>query len=612
MTYTIPAEGGQSLTGFLVDQRSDKYVSGHPCPFIQVTAAPSAAPTHSLTTGAASKTGSYVYYTAYKCKTGRTTKSSASTAATPTAQDVIVTAATPPADTEIEHVLLYREDNGDGIIRLVHTYYDPAGSMVWTDALLDNDPLINNLNTPAAVNETGGNGGALFSALASFEGEIDAKKLVITQLTGTVLSPAKYPGPIQIPAGYKHALESGLTVPTLAAILGEPVETMTADGIWVYDWTPSVSIRKPRTLSIVHYPGGTVRPIWLHGIAVSGVEWDVKGGAVASSSVKAMGTHFNLCGVGKVIGTPNADYPYAPVMLGFRQDADAATKVLRAKVITVNSDHLIWKVVRGTSPGTYGATTFKTYFDSSSKKQTKYAAQVSDRVRVVDSNGGEELGPDTWNSMYPFTIIVPGALDQLNVDDVFEYQADGDALIPGAGSTPGTPDTEYTGIPARQINHPNFSAAHLQFLRGASAATDALDFQEGKFSLDWGMDPTINVGPESMTTNQFTRKGNLAFKASLVRELIDREFQIAQLKGTNYVSVFRFQGEKPITQPGTRSTYRELIQVSVSQLSVNDTKAPTASSDTTKETLNFEAEQLQDGSDSITFKVQTPIRTVFR
>ena len=70
-----------------------------------------------------------------------------------------------------------------------------------------------------------------------------------------------------------------------------------------------------------------------------------------------------------------------------------------------------------------------------------------------------------------------------------------------------------------------FSAAHLQFLRGASAATDALDFQEGKFQLDWAMDPTINVGPESMTTNQFTRKGNLSFKASLVRELIDHSFR---------------------------------------------------------------------------------------
>lgn len=611
MTYTIPAVGGQSLTGFLPEQRSDKYVAGHPCPFIQVTAAPAAAPTTALITGAASKTGSVVYSAAYKCKTGKTIQSADSIAATPVAQDVTVTAATPPADTEIEHVILYRADNGGGK-RRVHTYYDPAGSMVWTDTFLIDDPLLNNLDTPVTVNETGGNGGALFSALASFEGEIDAKKLVIAQLTGTVLSPAKYPGPIQIPAGYKHALESGLTVPTLAAILGEPVETMTADGIWVYDWVPSVSIRKPRTLSIVHYPGGTVRPIWLFGIAVSGLEWDVKGGAVASSSVKAMGTHFNLCGIGKAIGTANPDYPYAPVMLGFRQDADAVTKVLRAKVVTVNSDHLIWKVVRGTTPGTYGATTFLTYFDATSKKQTKYAAQVSDRVRVVDSNGGEELGPDTWNSMYPFTIIVPGPLDQLNVDDIFEYQADGDTLIPGAGSTPGTPGTEFTGIPARAVNHPNFSAAHLQFLRGTSAATDALDFQEGKFQLDWGMDPTINVGPESMTTNQFTRKGNLSFKASLVRELIDREFQIAQLKGTNYVSVFRFQGEKPITQPGTRSTYRELIQVSVSQLSVNDTKAPTASSDTTKETLTFEAEQLQDGSDSITIKVQTPIRTVFR
>lgn len=613
MSGTIAARGSQSLTSYHIGQRSDNYQSGHPIPTIKITAAPASAPTFTLTTGTASMTGVFLYKTTFVTKTGETTASAASLSATPVSQNVVVTAAGgAPADTEVTKIRIYRSDNG-GTYHLVHEIKDPSGSLAWTDTFVADDPLIDTTAVIPAFNQSGANGGEIFLEPETFSGDVDPSSIIINQLTGTALAPAAYPGPVKFPCDVKNPLDSGSQVPLLASIIGEPVVTMQSDGVFscLYDLT--ASIRKPRDLNFTHYPGGTKRPFQIFNVSGSELSWKVKGGGVAESQYKGMGTGFNLCGVGAWTSTPNVDYPHCPVIRNIRTDATAITDPMFLKVTAIGSGYIDVKA-KVTAAASYGSIATRIYYDTTTKKQKRAGAQVSDWAILVDSTTGDELGQDVWESRMPLLVMFPGDMSAIDANDEFRFEADTKAYIPGAGTTPGTNDGEFTGFAPRTYKVPRFSAAHVSFLRGAVTATEAMNFEEGEFSIAWPIDPSEDCGYETMNPTDFTRNGFVKFTAKLKRRAIDQEFLRSILAGGRYAGIFKFQGEKIMVQPGTRSTtYRELIQVTTGILRVDDVKSPTTGPNTTKEDITFVAEQPASyDTEGLSVLIQTRVHPIFR
>ena len=594
------AQGADVLVGILIDETvTDAGAAGHPHPVLEIIAAPTA-PTTTL--GAAGNiTGTVVHYVIFVAPSGRTELGAGSTPLVCTADAVAVSAIPTSASSEPDQFReIWRSD-------LVHTTPYYVGSIydntttTFTDDIATDDVNLDFNTAAPSLNQTGKNGG--FIALQEPEApaiDADYKYIRSKGLTGGAGEPPAAPGDIDLPATFKHAWESGIATVVHAATLGKPTTvTRNADGTNQYDWTPSLSKFDGSSLTILRSEGRPIRPEMFVQTVFSEIDGTVKGGALVEMTPKGMAAHHTLYGI-PVVTSPSANYTSAPMLKGNNRadsvyDTAGVTADLWVKVTTAaTGGAMIIKCKRG-SASSYGSTTCSVPYDTSApKKQMQSGSMTSEWVELVDSNTGERYGGDTGELRRPLLICFPGDLTTIPLNHEWKFPANVNALIPGAGSTPGTPDSWYTGFPARHLAGYRFTSAHamLYFGEGALASPSTyLPSEDFKWKITSGLKAVKPDGREAAHATAFDRTGYLGFQVDVERRYVDRRWKRYQEQDIRASVKLLLEGEAPLVQVGTRSANRLTYQVLSVQMRIDKTAVPIPGPDTLMNPTSFVAEQ---------------------
>lgn len=594
------AQGSNVLIGILPDEViSDAGACGHPHPVLEVIA-DSAAPTTAL--GASGNlTGTFIHYIVFLTYSGRTALGTGSTPLVCTSDIAELSVIPVPTSTEVYGKEIWRSDLVHTTPYLVGTIYDNT-TTTFSDNLAADDASLDFNTTAPAFNQTGKNAGFVYlqepeaSAL-----DAEYKYIQSKGLTGGAGQPPAAPGDILASVVFKHAFETGIASAVTAAHLGKPsVITHNADGTNQYDWNPSLSKFDGMSLTGQLVEGRPIRPEIFPQIVFSEIDCAVKGGALVELAPKGEATHHTVYGMPEITSTPNAAYTSAPMLKGNNRvdtlyDTAGVTADLFVKVTTAPSAGLmVIKCKRG-SASSYGSTVCNVYYDTSApKKQIQYGSQPSEWVELVDSNTGLRYGGDTNELRRPLLICFPGDISTIPLNSEWKFRANVNALIPGAGSTPGTPDSWYTGFAPRHLFGPRFSNTHATcyFGEGAlSTPSTYLPTEDFKWKTVSALKRVSPDGKEAAHAIDQDRTGYLAFQLDVERRYVDRRWKKSQEQDLRVSVKVLLEGENPLVQPGVRSVNRLTYQVLSVQMRIDKTAAPIPGPDVLMNPTSFIAEQ---------------------
>ena len=595
------AQGADVLVGISLDETViDAGAAGHPHPVLEIIAAP-AAPVTGL--GASGNvTGTVIHYVIIVAPSGRTELGTGSTPLVCTSDAVSLTVIPVSASSEPDQFReIWRSDLVHTTPYYVGSIYDNTTTTFSDDIATDNVNLDFNTTAPS-LNQTGKNGGFIF--LQEPEAPnigADYKYIRSKGLTGGAGEPPAAPGDIDIPIAFKHALETSFIVPGTAALLGKPsTVTRNADGTNQYDWNPSLSKFDGISLTGQLVEGRPIRPEIFPQIVFSEIDCAVKGGALVELAPKGEATHHTVYGMPEITSTPNAAYTSAPMLKGNNRadsvyDTAGVTADLYVKVTTApTAGTMVVKFKRG-SASSYGSTTVSVPYDTSApKKQMQSGSMTSEWVECVDSNTGLRYGGDTGELRRPLLICFPGDVSTIPLNSEWKFPANVNSLIPGAGSTPGTPDSWYTGFPARHLTGYRFTSAHamLYFGEGALASPATyLPSEDFKWKMTSGLKAVKPDGREAASTTNFDRTGYLGLQIDVERRYVDRRWKRYQEQDIRASVKLLIEGEAPLVQIGTRSANRLTYQVLSVQMRIDKTAVPIPGPDTLMNPTSFIAEQ---------------------
>ncbi len=255
---------------------------------------------------------------------------------------------------------------------------------------------------------------------------------------------------------------------------------------------------------------------------------------------------------------------------------------------------MVIKFKRG-SASSYGSTTVSVPYDTTApKKQMQSGSMTSEYVECVDSNTGLRYGGDTGELRRPLLICFPGDVSTIPLNSEWKFPANVNSLIPGAGSTPGTPDTWYTGFPARHLTGYRFTSAHamLYFGEGALASPATyLPSEDFKWKMTSGLKAVKPDGREAASTTNLDRTGYLGLQIDVERRYVDRRWKRYQEQDIRASVKLLIEGEAPLVQIGTRSANRLTYQVRSVQMRIDKTAVPIPGPDTLMNPTSFVAEQ---------------------
>lgn len=594
------AQGSNVLVGIIPDEViTDAGACGHPHPVLEVIAA-SAAPTTAA--GAAGNlTGTFIHYIVHVAYSGRTTLGTGSVPLVLSSKIAELTVIPTPTSAEVYAREIWRSDLVHTTPYLVGTIYDNT-TVVFSDNLAADDAGIDFNTTAPAFNQTGANGGMVYlQEPESPSIDADYKYMQSKGLTGGAGAPPAAPGDITAPVTFKHAFETGIASAVTAAHLGAPTTTTrNADGTNQLDWTPSLSKFNGVSLTIQRVEGRPIRPEVFPQSVFSEIDGTVKDGALVELAPKGMASHHTTYGLPEITSTPNAAYTSAPMLKGNNRvdtlyDTAGITADLFVKVTTAASGGvMVIKFKRGFA-STYGSTTCSVYYDTSApKKQIQYGSMTSEWVEAIDSNTGLRYGGDTWELRRPLMICFPGDISTIPLNSEWKFRANVNALIPGAGSTPGTPDSWYTGFAPRHLYGPRFSNTHATCYFGDGALSTPstyLPTQSFKWKTTSALKKVSPDGKEAAHAIDFDRTGYLGFQLDVDRRFVDRRWKKSQEQDLRVSVKILLEGEAPLVQPGVRSANRLTYQVSSVQMRIDKTAAPISGPDVLMNPTSFVAEQ---------------------
>jgi len=606
------AQGADVLVGILIDETvTDAGAAGHPHPVLEIIAAPGAATTAAGASG--NLTGTFTHYVIFCAPSGRTDLGTGSTPLVLSAK--IASLSVIPTSTSTEPGQfreIWRSD-------LVHTTPYYVGSIydntttTFSDNIAADDANLDFNTTAPSLNQTGRNGGFVFLQEPEAPA-IDADYVYIKSkgLTGGAGEPPAAPGDINIPATFKHALEAGIAGPVTAALLGKPTTvTNNADGTNQLDWNPSLSKFDACSLTILRSEGRPIRPEIFPQVVFSEIDGAVKGGALIEMAPKGMAAHHTLYGIPVITSSPNANYTTAPMLKGNNRadsvyETAGVTADLYVKVTTAASaGTMVVKFKRG-SASSYGSTTVSVPYDTSApKQQIQSGSNTSEWVECVDSNTGLRYGGDTGELRRPLMICFPGDISTIPLNSEWKFPANVNALIPGAGSTPGTPDSWYTGFPARHLAGYRFTSAHatLFFGEGALATPSTyLPSEDFKWKMVSGLKAVKPDGREAAHAVNFERTGYLGLQIDVESRYVSRRWKRYQEQDIRASVKLLLEGEAPLVQVGTRSANRLTYQVLSVQMRIDKTAVPIPGPDTLMNPTSFVAEQYP-GQELFTVKI---------
>lgn len=597
---TRAAQGSNVLIGIIPDEViSDAGACGHPHPVLEVIAA-SAAPTTAV--GAAGNlTGTFVHYIVFLAYSGRTPLGTGSTPLVCTSDIAELSVIPTPSSTEVYGREIWRSDLVHTTPYLVGTIYDNT-TTVFSDNLAADDASLDFNTTAPAFNQTGANGGMVYlQEPEAPQIDADYKYIQSKGLTGGAGAPPAAPGDIDIPATFKHAFETGVAAAVNAAHLGKPSTiTRNADGTNQYDWNPSLSKFDGISLTVQRVEGRPIRPEVFPQVVFSEIDCAVKDGALVELAPKGMAAHHTTYGLPVITSSPNAAYTSAPMLKGNNRvdsvyDTAGVTADLFVKVTTAASAGVMLIKFKRGSASSYGSTTCSVYYDTSApKKQIQYGSMTSEWVEAVDSNTGLRYGGDTWELRRPLLICFPGDITTIPLNSEWKFAANVNALIPGAGSTPGTPDSWYTGFAPRHLYGPRFANTHATLYYGEGALSTPSTYLPTE-SFKWKTVSALKAvkpdGREASHAIDFDRTGYLGFQLDVDQRFVSRRWKKSQEQDLRLSVKVLLEGENPLVQPGVRSVNRLTYAVTSVQMRIDKTAAPIPGPDVLMNPTSFVAEQ---------------------
>lgn len=591
---TIAARGNEALLGFLLDEPSDGFSLGHPRPMTPIVSAPSA-PT-SATNGAGNITATVLYKQALLTYAGETTPSTAAAGLACTANAVTVTIGS-QSNTEVIARIIYRSHDAGATYYWVGSVWDRT-TTTFADDLATTSSSIDTAKVPKTYNETGANWGAVFMWPESWNLDPSYKQIATKELKGSTGMSRGAPGLIDIQVALKKALESGFIVPMLGLLIGKPTIVVNADGTVKYTFTPSTARRYPYSGTFLQWEGGTLRPEIIISAMLSDIDIDVKGGDIVDVQPKGMARHHTKSGMTKWSSTPNANYGTVPVVKGNRSDASADTTDIYVKVTTAPSAGTFAIKCKVGSGASYGSTAITITYDTTSKKQIQTGSQPSDYVELLDSTSGSRYGADSGENRRPFMIMFPGDCTQIALNDEWIIPAPNNALAPGAGSTPGTPDSSFTGFAPRGVAKARYTMCHATLLRGTTLLTPStyVEIDSAKVKLSWPIAATRPLGGEAASPVDFDRNDFAKLGIDFSRRFVNRLFEGYQEQDTRIAVRLLLQGEYPVVQPGTLASNRLAIQIDIPQARVDEANSPVSGPNALHETVSIDAEQPDDST----------------
>lgn len=583
---SVAAHGGKALLLLGLEQKIPGYQIGAPLPFAAPISGPSTAPT-AAGGDPGNITGTSV---SWKCSfvtisRGETECGPASTPLSLSAAQGALTDIPVSADSDVIGTRIYRQIDGGSWLH-VWTLWD--GSTSWND---NTAPGAEDWSiSPVSANQTANNFG-----LADIP--IDPSSLVTredtsvtpNELTGTLGEPDAIPISTSYPIDLSGSLRAGHLVPFFGSFLALPVVTrVPAEPVFLYDFplsddeADSVSV-----WGLVHKGGASTRPLLFMGGKINSIDIASPGNAELGVKMKGLACADSESSPGYPDPANTGSYPFHPVLKGTRSDATAYSESVFCECTQAPADGVIKVTYKIGAAGTPGPE-LSIRYNPATGRQIRYGAQDEPAVEVL-VEGGEPLGFDDGENREPVSIYFPGDLRAIAVGDKWEHKPE--CLIPEPRS-----GAAYSNQARLRTDITRFTPTRVSILRGESSVDSLLDFEAVTWKLSRTLAPRMGHGPAAKRPRDLILSGYMKIELDVDRWYDSREFERIQRQNKRFKLDLKIEGPRIVTNPGVKSTYRELIRCQVNRAQISKTSSPVTGPGPVKEKFSIVAKQPPDGS----------------
>jgi hypothetical protein len=448
--------------------------------------------------------------------------------------------------------------------------------------------------TPPAFNQTGVNGGCLFANVQSMKAvEAIYKVLETQQITGKAISSESIAGPVDLAWELDDVAALSYLPLFTASMYAQPTKQGVKNGALVDDGNPVDEPTKKLTYPILGAglwgPGtafsfmayvfrGSAKPIFLLQSMCTGYNIKIAKGAISKMTAKILSASFGKVGLPVASLGAGSTYDTVPVIHGMRTDDGADDENLSIKR-TTNPAAGTGNIQTAIGDGPYGDTTAVPY-DTTSKKQKQGPLSYSDKVYL--NGGGQPLGL----SGRPVAVIFAGDHTTDRTDSAFV--APPAILIPGTGTTPGSPDGEFTGVDPTKMRAPGgFTAAHASIRIGDAIAII------NDIEIDDAGPKEVHMpqGMEAFVGRDIRRNGDYGLTIKFNRDLVDEQFLKIMARHESLALVVTLDMGPIRVSPGVLSTFRRKREYTIPFARVKGAKGDVTGKGVIPEAIEIMAEK---------------------
>jgi hypothetical protein len=440
--------------------------------------------------------------------------------------------------------------------------------------------------TAPTLNESGVNAGFVYADVRQADLVIKYEPLETGRLSSSGVKTDPIAGSVVKTFSIQDALSHAFLTEMLDTLLNSATKYGESAGSWVADGDPvdspakkyvrtpaAVNAWDPTSISLTQYKGGSVPPKFqLHAMALK-LTGSVKKGQLVAATLTGIAASHSTIGLPVPSDVGGATYDTVPVLEGDRVDAAKDTDPILLKPKTTPATGS-FDFEYAVGAGIYGNAKTQSY-DETSNAGTIGATEVSDRVEL------DGLGLFKGSARRPVKVGWGGDVTGLLADHPI-FTAPPRPLIPGEGSTPGTPDGTFTGFPAKKIVQPPYTIAHLRLkLDDVVVVVDEFDF-------DLELPKEVRAyGDEALMGTNIVRTGEAKFEVKIGRDFKDRLFEDYQEEDARFTMSLELLGEFIPISPTYLSTKQRSLIFETDTAYVMDDASPVTSNGAIQETVSL-------------------------
>jgi hypothetical protein len=156
-------------------------------------------------------------------------------------------------------------------------------------------------------------------------------------------------------------------------------------------------------------------------------------------------------------------------------------------------------------------------------------------------------------------------------------------------------------VPPHVLLGPRFTDAHATITKDGTT----VDCQTLSLNLNAPKERIYSLGSTARSCIDMVDNGYYTATGQLTRRLNSRTYDQIMQTNDRFALVVKCEGERITTQPGTLSASRETVQITFPQAAVVTADAPVSGPGMLIETVGFETEAPDDGSEYCTVVVKT-------